>query len=75
MMAVNVQAAGSEDLTVEESTAMRAEIRRCIEEIERLHQQMQRDDARAEISGARRRAMLQQLQTNTTTAFGAPPRA
>ena len=71
-MAINVQT-GSPELTAEDTAAMRAEIRRCIEEIERLHQQMQRDDAKAEVSSVRRRAMLEQLKADMTTAFGASP--
>lgn len=68
-MAVNVQP-GATDISAEDTAAMRAEIRRGLEEMERLHQQAQRDDARAEASSARRRALLDQLKADLTAAFG-----
>ena len=71
-MAIDFQTSLPE-VTAEEADAMRAEIRRCIEQIERLHQQMRNDDARAEAAGARRKAMLEQLKADVTAAFGALP--
>ena len=65
--------AGEMELTAQEAAEMRAEIRRCIEEVERLHQQMQKDDAKAEASAARRQALLNQLKADVKTVFGESP--
>ena len=70
-MAVNIQPVGA-DVTAEDAAAMRTEIRRGLEEMERLHQQAQRDDARAEASSARRSALLNQLKNDMIAAFSAP---
>jgi hypothetical protein len=72
-MAINVKNIAADwELNAEQAADVRNELRRCVEELARLHEEMQQDQRRIEASSIRTDAMLAQLRAELKSGLSVP---